>query len=696
MSATHGACNSAVNKTGDEKLYQSEQQRKAPDLTNSNINPSSSSNPNLKQSTLSPSSEGKQAFPAPLSKLRKSAEKKVVGLKNYAISPSLKNIRKHVWITTSPPLSRADLAAHHDIKPSAEAVVSTPEQAQIKDENTCRKAPDRPIASEHKSIEDLESVVRKEALLNPFRLLLLGIIGSLKVMGLYLVTIETFLTCGLTIGLTMYWYDHHTENSEWSGGGLDFVLLAFAVTTPISAAIGMAFTRRERALVAIANFRSFSYHLFCAHCMWDWSTSDSNQTGREQASSLQQVDWLEHCDAVLAQLIGIGDEFSRFLTLPTCSRSRHRMTRQGRREAALTMQVSYYLLESATTQRMTRLIMYGERLKRIGLPSGEVSRIKQYERFISDVLEQLRIIKLYRTPQALRAFARIFTILLPPFYAPTYAQVAKELESLPMGILFGVITALCLTALFESLEVLEDPFTAFLALDGIDAREEFEVLHYSQLTQTRKLVFPDAPDYPAGRRAALTKWNRHGSNKHSSHIGTPPTQAFHTGATVAPNTAPSINSVLTFEETDQVTAMTGGDATPKIPKAVIFDSSRAEAELGAVLPPDDNMAYRRYSSFEEDKKEGVKRNTVNCHIRNDSLLSQGTIVVEREPGSGRTIKSTKHRVISKPEPSNESPFPTFHGDASAANRSSNPRPRPYHNRTHTNLSAAEILRHLDG
>lgn len=151
--------------------------------------------------------------------------------------------------------------------------------------------------------------------------------------------------------------------------------------------------------------------------------------------------------------------------------SRHRLTKKGRQEAARTTEVAYFLLESISTQRMTRLLLYSERLKKIGLPSGEVSRIRQYERFLSDIVEQLRMVKMYRSPQALRSFARIFTLLLPPFYAPTFAQVAMELNSLGMGIGFGIITALGLTALFESLQVLEDPFTAFLALDGIDVRE---------------------------------------------------------------------------------------------------------------------------------------------------------------------------------------------------------------------------------
>jgi hypothetical protein len=98
--------------------------------------------------------------------------------------------------------------------------------------------------------------------------------------------------------------------------------------------------------------------------------------------------------------------------------------------------------------------------------------------------------------------------VLPPFYAPTYAQVARDVNSLGVGITFGIITALGLSALFESLQILEDPFTAFLALDGIDVREEFEVLHYAQLVSTRKLAFPDAPPYPVGRRGALTVYSK--------------------------------------------------------------------------------------------------------------------------------------------------------------------------------------------
>ncbi|KAG7365142.1 hypothetical protein IV203_038345 [Nitzschia inconspicua] len=346
------------------------------------------------------------------------------------------------------------------------------------------------------TVEEQEEMVRAMQIRNPFVLLVLGFYAAFKVMLLYLINMETILSCALTVGLTLYWYDIGRTNEGWNGGGMDYVILAFAVTSPIAAAIGMAYNRREMALMNIADFRSFASQLYMAHSLWDWAENG----GRENSD----MDLRAHSDAVLAQIVGISDELARFLTLPTTSRSIHRMTRVGRRQAAETVEVAYRLLDSMS-HRVTRLCVYGESIKMAGLPSGELSRIRQYERFIEDCIEKLRMIKMYRTPQAFRSFARIFTFVLPPFYAPTYAQVGIDLQNLGMGIAFGIVTALGLTALFESLQVLEDPFIGFLALDGIDVREEFQVLLWSSLVGKRNDIFPDAPPYPVRRRRALTE-----------------------------------------------------------------------------------------------------------------------------------------------------------------------------------------------
>lgn len=404
----------------------------------------------------------------------------------------------------------------------------------------------------------------------------------------------------ITVFLTIYWYYEYKDDSNWYGGGLNFILLAFALTAPITAALSMAFARRERALIVIADFRSFAYHLYLAHSLWDWEDSKGGRAGAE-------VDWVEHCDAVLAQLIGIGDELSRFLSLPTTSRSRHRHTSQGRREAARTIEVAYHLLESMATQRLTRLILYSERLKKIGLPSGEISRVRQYERFLSSTIEQLRMVKMYRTPQAFRSFARIFTLVLPPFYAPTYAQVAREVHSLGVGIAFGIITALSLTALFESQQILEDPFTAYLALDGIDVREEFEVLLYAQLINTRKLVFPDAPSYPEGRRAALTSRSKQPSKPFT--VGLPPVQSHHHRPSISTGSPIGLN-IVGFG--------TSSSPVPSVGDLTLYEDE-ADIELGTPMDEGDTASIRETTFVKDSDIVESQR------LRYGATPSQGTL-----------------------------------------------------------------------
>ena len=114
---------------------------------------------------------------------------------------------------------------------------------------------------------------------------------------------------------------------------------------------------------------------------------------------------------------------------------------------------------------------------------------------MGEAIENLRMYKTYRTPQTLRSFARIFTALLPPVFTPTFARLAVNVNSIAIGVIFATITALCLNALFEGVEILEDPFVAFVTLDGIDVREEFQVLHWQQLVRARNAIFPNALPY---------------------------------------------------------------------------------------------------------------------------------------------------------------------------------------------------------
>ena len=255
----------------------------------------------------------------------------------------------------------------------------------------------------------------------------------------------------------------------------------------------MAFTRRERALFHLSRLRAATFQIYLAHAIWtNWND------GREGAIDRTDT-WLQHADLVMEHLIGIGEEISRFLSLPTSSRSYHRMLKNGRKEAAEIVELQYRLFDSLYTKRITTLTILVETLKTQGLSTTECSRIRHFERDVGEAIEGLRVIKMYRTPIALRSFGRLFTVLLPPLYAASFAQLAFEMYSLPMGIIFAIITPLCLTALFESMTNLEDPFVGWITLDGIDCVEEFEVLHFHQLKSARSEIFPNAPSFASNQ-----------------------------------------------------------------------------------------------------------------------------------------------------------------------------------------------------
>jgi len=90
-----------------------------------------------------------------------------------------------------------------------------------------------------KTIEEKERLAREGEITNPLYLLFLSNLAAIKVMFFYLITAETIFTCMLTAGMIMYWYDYGLEDHEgtsrsWSGGGMDFVVLVFAVTSPVN------------------------------------------------------------------------------------------------------------------------------------------------------------------------------------------------------------------------------------------------------------------------------------------------------------------------------------------------------------------------------------------------------------------------------------------------------------------------------
>jgi len=155
---------------------------------------------------------------------------------------------------------------------------------------------------------------------------------------------------------------------------------------------------------------------------------------------------------------------------------------------------------------------------------------------------------------------------------------------------------------------MEDPFVAFLALDGIDVKEEFEVLHFAQLLHTRKLVFPDAPEYPAGRRAALTSK----STKPSTGLGMPPMQIHHVPSQPSHRHFQTVSSLPDLTEDDLLQAGNDQYAATELQEdeesilSQIDEDNEAEEELGPRLDEGDE-SFIRLTAFVDDEVEARAR-----------------------------------------------------------------------------------------
>lgn len=351
--------------------------------------------------------------------------------------------------------------------------------------------------------------------------------SAFRLFGVLLVSMETFVGCALTIGATLLAYYMSpnvvaVSDAQWDGT-LPTILLSFATVTPLIQSISMAFNRRESALRALATYRSALYHLYMAQSSWDWGECDKkggrrtcventdvlkslqkaeevkDGTGRSEGDTMslpkQPIDWLNHADNLLCQLIHLSDSLSQYLALPTASRTHHRATTLGEREAKTLIFTGRKIFALNAAGRIFMISQLTEALKYRGLPGNEASRIRQWEQYLSVSMENMRLIKEYRTPQSLRLFGRVFTLLLPPLYATSFAQIGIDTGSIVFGCIIGAVTSLALTSLFEAVRQLEDPFARGFTFDGIDVTEELQVLAYEELMVARSIIFPDAKEF---------------------------------------------------------------------------------------------------------------------------------------------------------------------------------------------------------
>lgn len=93
-----------------------------------------------------------------------------------------------------------------------------------------------------------------------FTLFLWDTFSAMIVFATMLITLESIVGCCLTVGATLIaYYCVPDQTLEWNGQ-LPSFLLSLAVITPLSQSISMGFQRREKALSALASYRSAVYN----------------------------------------------------------------------------------------------------------------------------------------------------------------------------------------------------------------------------------------------------------------------------------------------------------------------------------------------------------------------------------------------------------------------------------------------------
>lgn len=234
------------------------------------------------------------------------------------------------------------------------------------------------------------------------------------------IDLQTFIVSLLAVGTTLL-CRHYELYADIPTG-----LIGLAVVFPIVFSINTAYKRREEALRYFSGLKAHAVALYFAHR--DWPPSDDEEPGH--AERMRQL-----IEELLAAV-------------------RTYLTPEGRSRKQL----------NAVLGVASRLSSSHEKLRAAGVPGNEISRASQYLSKILAEFERMRNIATYRTPEALRAYSRVFLNVFPIAFGPYFAMLCAKSEKFPLvGYMVAVLYSLVLVTLDNIQEHLEDPF------DGVGA-----------------------------------------------------------------------------------------------------------------------------------------------------------------------------------------------------------------------------------
>ncbi|HMJ71345.1 MAG TPA: hypothetical protein VK508_20755 [Cyclobacteriaceae bacterium] len=197
------------------------------------------------------------------------------------------------------------------------------------------------------------------------------------------------------------------------------MLVGVAIVFPVVFSIGSAYNRREVALQKLSDFKGHAVAIYFAAKDW----------GGQPDSTLH----LKVRDLIHSMLVLMRQMFkTKGMT--------HWMEHEKQ------MYLRFAELSKLTTE-----------LRKLGVQSGEFSRVSQYVSKMIVAFDNMKIFYAYRTPVTLRAYSKVFLYIFPIVYGPYFASTVQD-YSASLEYVMPVLYSFILVSLDNIQDHLENPF----------------------------------------------------------------------------------------------------------------------------------------------------------------------------------------------------------------------------------------------
>ena len=295
---------------------------------------------------------------------------------------------------------------------------------------------------------------------------LLNFAAAFRVFARFLITTESVIVSAVSVASTLFFILYEIDGHRMAVN-VSWTFVSFAIIYPLTGSLDAAFRRREEALKQLSVFKTNVLTFYLGHRDWDWG---DNGRAKLPEKFVHEVRWM------MVQLVC---DARNFLTAPEVARLVHLNTSRGKVAWEKGRKIQWAIAQRVRGQ-FQKLSLTTEVLKYAGMPGNESARLRQFHKDAYVAWENLRFLKTYRTPMATRAFARVYILIHPIFWAPYYAYLVGEMLHDEAGgytgedvydvtdytrgfVMFyacclSVITSLAMLGLFNVRYSLEDPF----------------------------------------------------------------------------------------------------------------------------------------------------------------------------------------------------------------------------------------------